>query len=125
LPTGVEFLLGYYRWLDVEPELRLNDWLHFALWTPVVFGLSFQTPLVMLALQRLGLFTAEMFARHRRLAVLLLAVLAAVLSVTPDWFNMLALALPLWGLYELGIVLCRFTPRPVVKECDEEEWIGS
>jgi sec-independent protein translocase protein TatC len=111
LPAGVSYLLGYYEWLDIEPELRLGDWLHFALWTPVVFGLSFQTPLVMLALERLGVFSVESYRNNRRLAIFLLAVLAAVLSVTPDWFNMLALATPLWALYELGIVLCRFASR--------------
>jgi sec-independent protein translocase protein TatC len=111
LPAGVSYLLSYYEWLDVEPGLRLGDWLSFALWMPIVFGVSFQTPLVMLALERIGLFSVEGYRNHRRLAIFLLAVLAAVISVTPDWFNMLALAAPLWLLYELGIVLCRLAAR--------------
>jgi sec-independent protein translocase protein TatC len=111
LPAGVSYLLSYYEWLDVEPGLRLSDWLHFALWMPVAFGLSFQTPLVMLALERIGLFSVAGYRNHRRLAIFLLALLAAVVSVTPDWFNMLALAAPLWVLYELGIVLCRLAAR--------------
>ncbi len=111
LPTGVSYLLSYYEWLDVEPELRLSDWLNFALLMPVIFGVSFQTPLVMLALERIGLFSVASYRNHRRLAIFLLAVLAAVISVTPDWFNMLALAAPLWLLYELGIVLCLFVLR--------------
>jgi sec-independent protein translocase protein TatC len=106
LPAGLSYLLSYYEWLDVEPELRLNDWLHFALWMPVVFGLAFQTPLVMLALERIGLFSVSTYRNNRRLAIFLLAVLAAVLTVSPDWWNMMALAIPLWVLYELGIVLC-------------------
>jgi sec-independent protein translocase protein TatC len=111
LPAGVSYLLSYYEWLDVEPGLRLGDWLNFALCMPLVFGLSFQTPLVMLALERIGLFSVEGYRNHRRVAIFLLAVLAAVISVTPDWFNMLALAVPLWLLYELGIVLCRLASR--------------
>jgi sec-independent protein translocase protein TatC len=122
LPAGVSYLLSYYEWLDIEPELRLNDWLHFALWTPVIFGLAFQTPLVMLALERLGVLSVDGYRNNRRLAIFLLAALAAVLSVTPDWFNMLALAVPLWVLYELGIVLCRLASRgePVADADDEE-----
>ena len=124
LPQGVAYLLSYYEWLDIEPELRLNDWLHLALWTPVVFGLSFQTPLVMLALERIGLFSVDTYRNHRRLAIFLLAVLAAVLAAAPDWFNMLALAVPLWLLYELGIILCRMMPVSEWVEQDSETLSG-
>lgn len=112
LPTGVDYLLSFNDWLGYEPELRLSDWLNFALLMPLVFGLAFQTPLVMVFLDRVGVFSVADYRRNRRLAMFLLAVLAAVLSVTPDYFNMLALAVPLWGLYEVGIVLCRWSPRP-------------
>ena len=43
----------------LEPDLRLNEWLGFAIWMPVVFGVSFQTPLVMLFMERIGLFSVE------------------------------------------------------------------
>jgi sec-independent protein translocase protein TatC len=121
LPTGVAYLLGYYEWLDVEPELRLRDWLDVALWTPVVFGLCFQTPLVMLAVERLGILSVQTYRNNRRLAFFLLAVLAAVVTVTPDWVNMLALAVPLCLLYEAGIVLCRLAARSDPITPDEEE----
>jgi Sec-independent protein secretion pathway component TatC len=51
----------------------------------------------------------------------LLAVLAAVVSVTPDWINMLALAVPLWALYEVGIVLCRRSPPALAVSEDGTE----
>jgi sec-independent protein translocase protein TatC len=113
LPTGVDYLLSFNDWLGYEPELRLSDWLNFALLMPLVFGFAFQTPLVMVFLERIGIFTVDDYRRNRRLALFLLAVLAAVISVTPDWYNMLALAVPLWGLYEVGILLCRRISRPL------------
>jgi len=112
LPTGVDYLLSFNDWLGYEPEPRLSDWLSFALLMPLVFGLAFQTPLAMVCLERIGVFSVEGYRRHRRLAIFLLAVLAAVLSVTPDYYSMLALTVPLWGLYEVGILLCRWSPRP-------------
>jgi sec-independent protein translocase protein TatC len=121
LPAGVAYLLSYYEWLDVEPDLRLRDWLDVALWTPVVFGLCFQTPLVMLALERLGILSVDTYRNNRRLAIFLLSVLAAVVTVTPDWFNMVALAAPLCLLYEAGIVLCRLAARGDSASEDEEE----
>ncbi|HEY7428145.1 MAG TPA: twin-arginine translocase subunit TatC, partial [Gemmataceae bacterium] len=112
LPTGVDYLLSFNDWLGYEPELRLSDWLSFALLMPLVFGVAFQTPLVMVFLERIGVFSVEGYRRHRRLAIFLLAVLAAVMSVTPDYYSMLALTMPLWGLYEVGILLCHWAPRP-------------
>jgi sec-independent protein translocase protein TatC len=111
LPTGVDYMLSFNDWLGYEPGLRLSDWLSFALLMPLVFGVAFQTPLVMVFLERIGVFSVEGYRRHRRLAIFFLAVLAAVISVTPDYYSMLALTLPLWGLYEVGILLCRWAPR--------------
>lgn len=107
LPVGLDYLLSFNDWLGYYPELRLSDWLNFALLMPLMFGLAFQTPMVMVFLERIGVFGVDDYRRNRRLAIFLLAVLAAVVTVTPDPFNMLALALPLWGLYEVGILLCR------------------
>jgi sec-independent protein translocase protein TatC len=121
LPAGVSYLLSFNEWLDVEPELRLGDWLNFALLMPLVFGACFQTPLVMLVLERIGLTSVELYRRQRRMAFFLLAVIAAVLSPTPDWYNMLLLTVPLWALYEGGIVLCRFFPGRVEELPEPEE----
>jgi sec-independent protein translocase protein TatC len=106
LPTGVDYLMSFNDWLGYEPELRLSDWLGFALLMPLVFGIAFQTPLVMVFLERIGLFDVDTYRRNRRLAIFLLAVVAAVFSVTPDYYSMLALVVPLWALYEVGILLC-------------------
>jgi sec-independent protein translocase protein TatC len=112
LPMSLEYLLSFNEWLGFEPELRLSEWLGFATLMPLVFGGTFQTPLVMIALNRIGLVSVETYRRQRRLAFFLLAVLAAILTITPDWVNMLALTVPLYALYELGIVLCRLGPTP-------------
>jgi sec-independent protein translocase protein TatC len=112
LPWGVRYLLSYNEWLNMEPAVRFSEWLYFATLMPLVFGFAFQTPLVMLFLDRVGIAGADTYRRHRRLALFLLALVAALLAVAPDWYSMVALMLPLWGLYELGILLCRLSPRP-------------
>jgi sec-independent protein translocase protein TatC len=112
LPWGVRYLLSFNEWLNMEPAVRFSEWLYFATLMPLVFGCAFQTPLVMLFLDRVGIAGADTYRRHRRLALFLLALLAALLAVAPDWYSMVALMLPLWGLYELGILLCRLSPRP-------------
>jgi sec-independent protein translocase protein TatC len=109
LPRVIETLLAFNEWLDLDPDLRLNEWLGFAVMMPLVFGVAFQTPLVMLFLKSLGFISAVSFRRKRRLAWLLMAVAAAVMNPSPDLWSMLFLWIPLGLLYELGILLCGLT----------------
>jgi sec-independent protein translocase protein TatC len=125
LPLGISYLLSFYEWLNVAPDIRLGDWLGFALLMPVVFGVSFQTPLLMLVLARIGITDADFYRRHRRMAIFVLSLVAAFLAVCPDAVNMLSLAIPLWGLYELGIWLCVLAPRPAEDDFIEEDSLNT
>lgn len=112
LPHTISALLWFNSWLGFEPELRLNDWLSFALLLPVLFGLCFQTPLVMLALERLGVASVEGFRKKRLVFLFVMMVIFAIVSPTPDPFVTPAVFFVcIWGLYELGIWLCKLTPR--------------
>jgi sec-independent protein translocase protein TatC len=125
LPIAVKYLLGFNEWLGVEPELRLSEWLSFAILMPVIFGLAFQTPVVMFFLERMGIVQVEVFTKHRRIAILLLAVAAAVLAPAGDIGSMMLLAIPMWTLYEVGILMCRYIPKPKqeIEEPDPEEMV--
>ena len=56
LPLVLDFLLGFNRWLGVVPQIRLSEWVSFVILLPVMFGISFQLPLIMLFLERIGIF---------------------------------------------------------------------
>jgi sec-independent protein translocase protein TatC len=107
LPYTLMFLLQFNVWLGIEPTMRITDWMSFATILPVVFGVCFQTPLVMLFLERVGIFTYEDFRSKRRMAILIMVIAAAILTPGPDVFSQLALAVPMVGLYELGLILIR------------------
>jgi sec-independent protein translocase protein TatC len=124
IPKSIEALLWFNDWIGFTPELRLNEWLSFAIMLPLVFGISFQTPLVMLALERIGIMTVASYWRSWRMAAFLLAVFAMIITPSPDALTMLAMWFPLVGLYFFGIVLCKWAGRndPVdddVPEVDE------
>ena len=118
LPGAVKALLKFNEFLGFDPDIRMNEWFGLALILPLVFGISFQTPLVMIFLNRIGLFTAADYLRKWRYACMILAVLAAVITPTPDVVTMSYLFVPMFGLYMLGIVFCHFFPG--VREDDEE-----
>jgi sec-independent protein translocase protein TatC len=105
LPYTLKFLLDFNVWLGIEPNLRITDWISFATILPLVFGICFQTPLVMLLLERIGIFTVADFRSKRRYAILIMMVAAAVITPTGDPFTMLVLAVPMIALYELGILM--------------------
>lgn len=105
LPLTLSFLLDFNVWLGVAPTLRLSEWMSFATILPLVFGLAFQTPLLMLFLQRIGIFTAADYRAKRKIAMLVITIAAAVLTPGQDPISMTLLALPMVLLYELGIIL--------------------
>ena len=105
LPITLSFLLEFNVWLGIEPTLRLADWMSFATILPLVFGVCFQTPLVMLFLERIGVFTVDDFRAKRKIAILVIVIIGAVLTPGQDPFSQVLLAGPMILLYELGILL--------------------
>ena len=112
LPGAVNALIGFNEWLGLEPDIRLNEWLSLALTLPLVFGISFQTPLVMVLLNRLGTFSWQDYWARWRGAAMTLAVFAAVITPTPDMVTMMYLFVPMYSLYLLGIAICKYFPPP-------------
>ena len=106
----LNFLFSFNKSLGIDPDPRINEWLGFVLLLPVGFGIGFQLPLVMLFLERIGVFTVAGYLKQWRVAVLVIFVTAALLT-PPDPYSMLLLAFPLTVLYFGGITLCKLLPR--------------
>ncbi|AWM38038.1 Sec-independent protein translocase protein TatCy [Gemmata obscuriglobus] len=110
LPGTVKALLRFNEILGFDPDIRLNEWLGLALILPLVFGVSFQTPLLMVFLNRIGIFTAQDYLTKWRYACIIIAFFAALLTPTPDVITMLYLFVPMFGLYMGGILVCHMFP---------------
>jgi sec-independent protein translocase protein TatC len=113
LPGAVKALLKFNEFLGLDPDIRLREWFGLALILPLVFGISFQTPLVMVFLNRIGMFTAQDYLAKWRYACFILAVFAAVITPTPDVVTMMYLFVPMFGLYLVGIVFCHYFPAAI------------
>ena len=101
------YLLQFNAWLGLDPDPRISEWLGFVLILPLGFGIGFQLPLVMLFLERIGVFDVEAYAAQWRVAVLVIVIVSAVLTPA-DPYSMLFLAVPLCLLYFGGLGLCRW-----------------
>ena len=106
----LEFLFTFNSSLNISPEIRIGEWLSFAMFLPLGFGVAFQLPLVMLFVNRIGLIAVETYLAKWRIAILVIFVLSMFLTPA-DPISMLLLAVPLTGLYFLGIGMCLMTPK--------------
>jgi sec-independent protein translocase protein TatC len=104
IPPALDFLFGLWNDL-IEQNWTIEDYVEFV--TGLVFwvGVSFQTPLVMTFVARLGVVTAKQMLGAWRFAVVGAAVLAAFITPTPDPINMGLIMAPLLALYFLGVLM--------------------
>ena len=106
----LNFLFFFNDMLNIDPHPRISEWLSFVLILPLGFGIAFQLPLVMLFLERIGVFTVQSYLSRWRIAILVIFVLAMFLTPA-DPQSMLLMAIPLTFLYFGGVLLCRLMPR--------------
>jgi sec-independent protein translocase protein TatC len=106
----IDFLLKFNDSMGINASPRLTDYMSFALFLPLGFGIAFQLPLVMLVLERLGIASIKLYLSQWRTAVLIIAFLSMILTPA-DPTSMIGMCLPLIGLYFFGIALCKWLPR--------------
>jgi sec-independent protein translocase protein TatC len=107
LPAALRFLLGFGS-TSVRTQPQLQPYLSFVSNLLFWSGVCFETPLFLFFLSKIGIVDWRRLSRWRQYAFLLICVLAAAITPTPDPLNMLLVALPLYALYEFGILLARF-----------------
>ena len=109
MPAAVKFLLNFND-TQFNIQVRAKDYYSFFGMTMLAGGLVFQMPLVILAITRLGIVSAQQIAKNRRYAYLVLAIVAAALPGV-DPISMLIELVPLLGLFELSILLAKVFDR--------------
>lgn len=102
-PLMIRTLYSYAPGIGATPLLGVNDLVGFALLVILVFGLAFEIPVVMYALARFGIVGWRTFGKYVRHALLAIVILAGLLTPDPSVVSQLLLAVPLGGLYVLGI----------------------
>ena len=108
IPYVLDFLFSFNASLNLRPEIKIATWLSFAMIVSLMFGISFQLPLVMLFLERISIFTETDYREKRRMSILAISIISMILTPS-DPISMTLMMVPLLLLYELGILLCRYT----------------
>jgi sec-independent protein translocase protein TatC len=120
LPFALNFLISYGVNAGFIPQLSIAQYVGFALWFLLVFGLIFEVPLAITLMAKLGWVDAPFLRRYRKWALLGAFIIAAILTPTPDPFNQCLMALPMYVFYEVGIISAGFfnKKKPVQEEAD-------
>ena len=121
IPLAWDFLLGFQTTaeetaLPIELEAKVGEYLNLIMRLMLAFGISFQLPVLLVLLARVGIVTGEGLAKRRRYAIVGVFCFAAVIT-PPDVISQIGLAFPLIILYEISIYFCK-----IAEKKREESW---
>jgi sec-independent protein translocase protein TatC len=124
LPRGLQFLLGFNAG-SFNIQNRASDYFTFVALFILAFGAVFEMPVILVLLAKVGVIDDKFLRKHRRYAIIICAVVAAVITPSQDAFSMLAMFIPLLILYEVSIPLARMVqPKKEVRPHGEDAGIG-
>jgi sec-independent protein translocase protein TatC len=102
LPVAIPFLTNF---LDTQANIILSDYIDFVTNLLFYIGLSFEIPMIVFILAKLKLVTARQLLKQWRIAILVIAGIAAIATPTTDPVNMAILMVPLFFLYWVSVLL--------------------
>ena len=108
-PFGLRFFLGFAT-ESLQPMITISDYFSFAMQITLMFGLVFETPLVILVLAWIGVLPASTIRKYRRHAIAVMAIVSAVLTPA-DVVSMLLMLVPLYLLFEISVLLAGLIER--------------
>ena len=111
-PVTLKFLVMFNKEvLDVESNFTFKNYVSFVVTMMLIFGFAFQTPIAIFFLHKLGFVSVKAMQKSRKFVVLGTVVVAAAATPGSDMFSLFTLAVPLYLLFEVGILLCYFSER--------------
>ncbi|MBI2915083.1 MAG: twin-arginine translocase subunit TatC [Firmicutes bacterium] len=111
LPFALRFFLGFSS-AELQPLITVGNFVSFATFLILPFGIVFELPVVVFFLSRLGLVGPRFLSRNRKFAILGIFTMAALLTPGPDVFSQMMMAVPMVILYEISILIARLvSPR--------------
>ncbi len=111
LPAALKAMLFLHSWLGVKPEWVITSYVSFAMNLLLAFGLAFELPVVLFVLGYLGLVSSKSLSYYRRHSIVVILIAAMILTPGPDVISQLAMAIPMYVLYELCIIAIRLVEK--------------
>ncbi|MDD5356268.1 MAG: twin-arginine translocase subunit TatC [Candidatus Omnitrophica bacterium] len=104
LPFALKFLINFAGGAAI-PMISIGRYFSFAGAFLLAGAGVFQIPVIMGLLSSVGILNSSFFRKNRKYAIVVIFIISAIITPTQDIFNMLIFALPMWALYEIGILI--------------------
>lgn len=104
-PESINFLAGYTVSTQIENKFSIDSYLSSVATLTLATGIVFELPILVYVLSSLGILTVKFMRETRRYAVVVILIIAAVVTPTPDMMTMTVVSIPLFILYEVGILV--------------------
>ncbi|MEB0262011.1 MULTISPECIES: twin-arginine translocase subunit TatC [unclassified Mucilaginibacter] len=104
-PESINFLAGYTVSTQIENKFSIDSYLSSVATLTLATGIVFELPILVYVLSSLGVLTVKFMRETRRYAVVVILIIAAVVTPTPDMLTMTIVSIPLFILYEIGILV--------------------
>ncbi|MGB9633971.1 MAG: twin-arginine translocase subunit TatC [Chloroflexaceae bacterium] len=111
VPTAIRFLIGFSSSELIQTQPSLANFLSTITVLLLINGIVFELPVIIYVLAFIGVVTADQLRKYRRFAIVAVVIIAALITPTGDPINLALLAIPMYLLYELGVILARFVPE--------------
>lgn len=115
-PLSINFLANYSISDSISNTITIQSYLSFVATLSLGCGIVFELPMIVLILSKIGILTPQFMRSTRRYAIILILLLAAIITPTPDIMTMLTVSLPMFLLYELSILISARVYRSLQKK---------
>jgi len=118
-PMSIKFLSGYTVSSKIQNLFSIDSYISSVATLTLATGAVFELPILIYILANLGILTAKIMKSTRRYAIVIILIIAAVVTPTPDMLTMTVVSIPLFVLYEVGIVVAGVVEKRKLKRAQE------
>ena len=120
IPSMLQFSADFGS-INVKNLIDINEYWSFILLMILAAGIFFEMPMVAFVLARFGMLTPRFLRKYRRHAIIIILIIAAILTPSPDPFNQLVVAVPIYILYEISIIIAAISIKKYYQKEETEE----
>jgi sec-independent protein translocase protein TatC len=104
-PMAINFLASYQLDESIQNQFDINDYISLLSTMTLACGITFQLPMISFVLSQVGILTPTLMRENRRYAIVVILIIAALITPSPDAVSQMLVTLPLLGLYEISILV--------------------
>lgn len=114
IPSMLQFSAGFGS-SNIKNMIDVNEYWSFLMLMILSAGIFFEMPMVSFVLSRVGMLTPRFLRKYRRHSIVIIFIAAAIITPTPDPFNQLMVAVPIYVLYEISIIVSQFSVKKITE----------